>query len=84
MGVNGAGVGVAVLDSGIVPNRETPVAEFHDFLVPDPAHKFTDLPCDAPCDPNGHGTHVAGTIAGNGIVNDLPKPTDPRVAQTLP
>jgi subtilisin family serine protease len=66
MGINGAGVGVAVLDSGVAPNNETPVKLFRDFLVPDAAHAATDTHCYTPCDPNGHGTHVAGTIAGNG------------------
>ena len=66
MGINGAGVGVAVLDSGVAPNNETPVTYFRDFLVPDPAHAATDTHCNTPCDPNGHGTHIAGTIAGNG------------------
>jgi serine protease AprX len=62
LGINGAGVGVAILDSGVAPNNETPVTYFKDFLTS--AAAFT--PCATPCDPNGHGTHVAGTIAGNG------------------
>ena len=79
MGFNGAGVGIAVLDSGIALNDEfdqwrglgrAPGASrvyFQDFLVPDAAHALTDVRCTTPCDTNGHGTHVAGTIAGNGF-----------------
>ncbi|MCU1383953.1 MAG: aprX 2 [Acidobacteria bacterium] len=63
MGINGAGVGVAILDSGVAPNDETPVSYFRDFLTSAAPH----TPCLTPCDPNGHGTHVAGTIAGNGV-----------------
>ena len=66
MGMNGAGVGVAVLDSGVAPNNETPVTYFQDFLVPNVASAAADAHCTTPCDTNGHGTHVAGTIAGNG------------------
>ena len=53
-GLTGAGVGVAVIDSGIVSNAEIVVSGFYDFLNAGRAVK--------PFDAFGHGTHVAAII----------------------
>jgi serine protease AprX len=65
MGYNGAGVGVAVIDSGINPWHD-------DFTVANRAGQrvahFKDFTSThtKPYDDWGHGTHVAGIVAGNG------------------
>jgi serine protease AprX len=68
LGYDGSGIGVAVIDSGITG--------WHDDLTLEPAarsgqrvHRFIDFVAgrQAPYDNYGHGTHVAGTIAGNGL-----------------
>jgi subtilisin family serine protease len=74
LGLTGAGIGVAVIDSGITPwhddlevngrsGRGT-VAHFRDFTQD--AHPRVFVP-QAPSDEYGHGTHVAGIIAGSGF-----------------
>ena len=69
-GVTGAGIGVAVIDSGIatwhddLTNTTSKVYPYGNQRV----SKFVDFVHGRalPYDDNGHGTHVAGIIAGNG------------------
>ena len=65
LGYDGAGVGVAIIDSGIT--------SWHDDLTSGGAsqrvHRFVDLVNGrvTAYDDYGHGTHVAGVVAGNGF-----------------
>jgi len=70
LGYTGAGVGIAVIDSGItswhddLTNRSSKLYPYGNQRVA----KFVDFVNGRtlPYDDNGHGSHVAGIIAGNG------------------
>ncbi|HOO11821.1 MAG TPA: S8 family peptidase [Bacillota bacterium] len=58
----GKGVGVAVIDTGVAPHPD--LVEPNNRII---AFKDYVNQKKEPYDDNGHGTHVAGCIAGNGF-----------------
>ncbi|HEX6657463.1 MAG TPA: S8 family peptidase, partial [Ilumatobacter sp.] len=61
-GVSGSGVTVAVIDSGVRPHADLPATRIKVFI--DFVNGRT-----TPYDDYGHGTHVAGIIAGSGYAS---------------
>jgi serine protease AprX len=61
----GSDVGVAIIDSGIAPTADVAkrISAFYDFT------KAGTPAATTPSDGYGHGTHIAGLIAGNGYMS---------------
>ena len=66
--LDGTGLGIAVIDSGIAEHPDFEDANGQSRIVY--RQDFTDEPIvSGSHDPYGHGTHVAGLIAGNGSMS---------------
>jgi subtilisin family serine protease len=65
LGFDGAGVGVAIIDSGVAPSHD----DLTDASGAPRVARFVDLVNGRPAsyDDYGHGTHVAGIVSGNGF-----------------
>jgi len=68
-GCFGKGIGIAVLDSGILPHPDfvrngNRILRFIDFTSENETNGAVPY-----CDPAGHGTHVAGILAGDGTLS---------------
>jgi hypothetical protein len=63
--INGTGVGIAIVDSGIYPGADFAgrIKGFYDFTKLD---RFRQPTQPAPYDDLGHGTHIAGLIGSGG------------------
>jgi len=66
LGVTGQGVGVAIVDSGVYPHPDLAdrIVASIDFTTASPTVSTTSTG-----DPGGHGTHVAGLVAGDGTLS---------------
>jgi serine protease AprX len=62
LGYTGKGVGVAILDSGVAASNDLQLPNNRLIASVD----FVDSAQAPFTDPGGHGTHVAGIVAGNG------------------
>ena len=65
LGYDGTGVGIAIIDSGVASSHDDLTAPGHAGRVANFVDFVNGL--DTPYDDFGHGTHVAGIVAGNGF-----------------
>jgi serine protease AprX len=67
-GLDGTGVGIAVIDSGIYPHPDLNSASGQSRVV----YRQSFIGGGVQNDDYGHGTHVAGIAAGNGSSSSMP------------
>ena len=64
-GVDGTGVGIAMIDSGILDSDDLKDAQGHNRIV----YKASLIPGANQDDHYGHGSHVSGILAGTGAMS---------------
>jgi len=62
-GLDGSGIGVAIIDSGVTPKDDLMSANGSASRI---LYSQSFVPTEDPTDLYGHGTHVSGIVGGNG------------------
>jgi subtilisin family serine protease len=76
MGQRGNGIKVSVVDTGCGPHGDLNIQDGQNFTADGSSHMFGDV--------DGHGSHVAGIIGANGLLQGIAPDSEIYSARVFP